>query len=191
MIANRAQPLSRLAFAFDAFVGLGRTLDDRVGHFDKNQPPKLYRNSITGWIKKVANKYGKIVGDVSFIFCDDIKILEINKQFLNHDYYTDVITFDYTEGDVIGGDIFISLETVKSNAKELDSDGRTDLKSINALQDLLIYALQGLSQVAVQARAKGVSDAAVNRFISEGVFSTLTNVDFDPARFQVLINCIL
>ena len=59
---------------------------------------------------------------------------------------------------------------------------------VAALQDLLIYALQGLSQVAVQARAKGVSDAAVNRFISEGVFSTLTNVDFDPARFQVLIN---
>lgn len=59
---------------------------------------------------------------------------------------------------------------------------------VAALQDLLIYALQGLSQVAVQARAKGVSDAAVNRFVSEGVFSTLTNVDFDPARFQVLIS---
>lgn len=59
---------------------------------------------------------------------------------------------------------------------------------VAALQDLLIYALQGLSQVAVQARAKGVSDAAVNRFVSEGVFSTLTNVDFDPARFQILIN---
>ena len=54
------------------------------------EAPKLYRNSITGWIRRVANKYGKIVGDVSFIFCDDIKILEINKQFLNHDYYTDV-----------------------------------------------------------------------------------------------------
>jgi hydroxylamine reductase len=59
---------------------------------------------------------------------------------------------------------------------------------VAALQDLLIFALQGLSQVTAQARAKGVSDPAVNRFINEGVFSTLTNVDFDPARFQVLIN---
>ena len=59
---------------------------------------------------------------------------------------------------------------------------------VAALQDLLIYALQGLSQITVQARAKGISDPAVNRFINEGVFSTLTNVDFDPARFQVLIN---
>lgn len=58
---------------------------------------------------------------------------------------------------------------------------------VAALQDLLIFALRGLSQVAVKARAKGISDAAVNRFISEGVFSTLTNVDFDPARFQELI----
>ena len=58
---------------------------------------------------------------------------------------------------------------------------------VAALQDLLIYALQGLSQVAVQARAKGVNDQTVNRFINEGVFSTLTNVDFDPARFETLI----
>lgn len=58
---------------------------------------------------------------------------------------------------------------------------------VAALQDLLIYALQGLSQVAVQARAKSVSDPETNRFVNEGVFSTLTNVDFDPARFQVLI----
>lgn len=94
------------------------------------EAPKLYRNSITGWIRRVANKYGKIVGDVSFIFCDDIKILEINKQFLNHDYYTDVITFDYTEGDVIGGDIFISLETVESNAKEFLTTFDNELKRV-------------------------------------------------------------
>ena len=94
------------------------------------EAPKLYRNSITGWIRRVTNKYGKIVGDVSFIFCDDIKILEINKQFLNHDYYTDVITFDYTEGDVIGGDIFISLETVESNAKEFLTTFDNELKRV-------------------------------------------------------------
>ena len=94
------------------------------------EAPKLYRNSITDWIRRVANKYGKIDGDVSFIFCDDIKILEINKQFLNHDYYTDVITFDYTEGDVIGGDIFISLETVESNAKEFLTTFDNELKRV-------------------------------------------------------------
>ena len=94
------------------------------------EAPKLYRNSITGWIRRVANKYGKIVGDVSFILCDDIKILEINKQFLNPDYYTDVITFDYTEGDGIGGDIFISLDTVESNAKEFLTTFDNELKRV-------------------------------------------------------------
>ncbi|MBQ3635729.1 MAG: rRNA maturation RNase YbeY [Bacteroidales bacterium] len=71
------------------------------------------------WIKRVVEEqYGKKLGDLSYIFCSDAKILEVNKQYLQHDYYTDIITFDYCEGEVVSGDMFISVETVGSNAEE-------------------------------------------------------------------------
>lgn len=71
------------------------------------------------WIKAVAQSHGKKIGDIAYIFCNDDKILEVNNQYLQHNYFTDIITFDYCEGNVINGDIFISLDTVKSNAEEL------------------------------------------------------------------------
>ena len=80
--------------------------------------PKLSKRETNAWIKTVAAKYGKKVGEVAYIFCDDEKILEVNKEYLQHDYYTDIITFDYCEEDVLNGDIFISLDTVASNAEE-------------------------------------------------------------------------
>ena len=80
--------------------------------------PKIRRRDTSAWIKAVAASYGKRVGDIAYIFCDDEKILEVNRQYLQHDYYTDIITFDYTEDDLISGDIFISLDTVRSNAEE-------------------------------------------------------------------------
>lgn len=80
--------------------------------------PKIKKRSTSAWIKSVAESYGKKVGDIAYIFCDDEKILEVNRQYLQHDYYTDIITFDYTEGNVISGDLFISLDTVRSNSEE-------------------------------------------------------------------------
>ena len=79
--------------------------------------PDIKRRETTAWLRAVAATYGKKIGDIAYIFCDDEKILEVNKQYLNHNYYTDVITFDYTEGNTINGDIFISLDTVKSNSE--------------------------------------------------------------------------
>ena len=80
--------------------------------------PQIRRRDTSAWIKKVATLHGKKVGDIAYIFCDDEKILEVNRQYLQHDYYTDIITFDYSEGDVISGDIFISLDTVRTNAEQ-------------------------------------------------------------------------
>ena len=80
--------------------------------------PQISKSKITSWVKEVAASYGKRCGEISYIFCDDEKILEVNRQFLEHDYYTDIITFDYCEEDVLNGDIFISLDTVASNAEE-------------------------------------------------------------------------
>lgn len=68
------------------------------------------------WIKQVALSYGYRVGELCYIFCNDDKILETNRQYLQHDYYTDIITFDYVEGDILSGDMFISVDTVQSNS---------------------------------------------------------------------------
>lgn len=80
--------------------------------------PSLKRRETTKWIREVAAVHQMKVGDVAYIFCSDEKILEVNKEYLQHDYYTDIITFDYTEDGVVNGDVFISLDTVKSNAEE-------------------------------------------------------------------------
>lgn len=79
--------------------------------------PKIKKRNITAWIKAVAASYGRKVGDVGYMFVDDEKILEVNCEYLGHDYYTDVITFDYDEDDIVSGDIVISLDTVRSNAE--------------------------------------------------------------------------
>lgn len=86
--------------------------------------PKIRRRDTSAWIKAVAASYGKRVGDIAYIFCNDDKILEVNRQYLQHDYYTDIITFDYCDDyaamgrrDTIAGDLFISLDTVRTNAE--------------------------------------------------------------------------
>ena len=79
--------------------------------------PALPQRETSAWVRAVAESYGKRVGEVAYVFCNDEKILEVNRQFLQHDYFSDIITFDYTEGQRIGGDLFISLDTVRSNAE--------------------------------------------------------------------------
>ncbi|MDR1200905.1 MAG: rRNA maturation RNase YbeY [Tannerellaceae bacterium] len=80
--------------------------------------PPIKKRIVSSWIKEVVSLFEKKIGNISYIFCSDEKILEINKQYLNHDYYTDIITFDYAEKDIISGDIFISIDTVKSNSEK-------------------------------------------------------------------------
>ncbi|MBQ0062789.1 MAG: rRNA maturation RNase YbeY [Prevotella sp.] len=80
--------------------------------------PDIKRRLTTSWVRRIAALYGKKVGDVAYIFCNDEKILKVNREYLNHDYYTDIITFDYSEADVISGDIFISVNTVLSNSHD-------------------------------------------------------------------------
>ena len=92
--------------------------------------PPIKRRDTTNWIKEVAAQYGKQVGDISYIFCSDNKILEINKAYLNHDYYTDIITFDYSEEGIISGDIFISLDTIKSNAEQFETSYNDELSRV-------------------------------------------------------------
>lgn len=79
--------------------------------------PALRKRETNEWIRTIASLYDKKCGDIAYIFCSDEKILDVNKEYLQHDYYTDVITFDYTEANRISGDIFISLDTIQSNAE--------------------------------------------------------------------------
>ncbi len=92
--------------------------------------PDIKRRKVATWIKQVAAMYCRKVGDVAYIFCSDEKILEVNKQYLDHDYYTDIITFDYTEKDCISGDIFISLDTVKSNSEKFGTEYDEELHRV-------------------------------------------------------------
>ena len=92
--------------------------------------PHLEKKKLNAWIKDVAATYNQKTGDIAFVFCNDDRILEVNKQYLQHDYFTDIITFDYTEGNRISGDIFISIDTVKSNASEFQQDFLTELHRI-------------------------------------------------------------
>ena len=85
---------------------------------DGTAMPKIRKTDTTAWIKRVAAAHNRRVGEVGYLFVDDEKILEMNRQYLGHDYYTDVITFDYSEGDRLNGDIVISLDTVRSNASQ-------------------------------------------------------------------------
>lgn len=79
--------------------------------------PEISHRETTKWVRAVAASYGKRVGEVAYVFCNDDKILEVNRQYLKHDYFTDIITFDYCEGNMLSGDLFISLDTVRTNAE--------------------------------------------------------------------------
>lgn len=81
--------------------------------------PVLDQRLLDRWIRSVAAEYGFAVGNINYIFCSDERELEVNRQFLGHDYYTDIITFDYSTPTTLNGDIFISLDTVRSNAEQL------------------------------------------------------------------------
>lgn len=83
--------------------------------------PGLDWGRVGEWIKEVARRHERRVGDLTYIFCDDSRILEVNIGYLNHDYFTDIITFDYTIGRLIRGDMFISLDTVATNAEAVGS----------------------------------------------------------------------
>lgn len=101
-------------------------------HFQSEdvEMPALDERKLNRWLRAVAAEYGFGVGNIHYIFCSDERELEVNRQFLVHDYYTDVITFDYTTPSTLNGDIFISLDTVRSNAEELNVPFEQELHRI-------------------------------------------------------------
>lgn len=92
--------------------------------------PPINKKATDEWIRTVAEVHGKKVGEISYLFCSDEQILEVNRQYLQHDYYTDIITFDYSEESIISGDIFISTDTVRSNSDEYKTDYLEELHRV-------------------------------------------------------------
>ena len=106
------------------------------------------------WLRLVAESEIKRIGDISIIFCSDNYILDINQKYLQHDYFTDIITFDYCEGDRLSGDLFISVETVKENSIEYGTDFRDELNRVivHGLLHLIGYDDHTEEEIAVMRK---------------------------------------
>lgn len=102
-----------------------------VKYFNEDVPfPILKKRSTSNWIRETILLEEKIVGDISFVFCSDDYLLEVNKKYLAHDYYTDIITFDYVKDGLISGDIFVSIDRIKENAQEFSTTFENELNRI-------------------------------------------------------------
>ena len=121
---------------------------------DNIEMPALDERKITRWIKAVAADYGFSVGNINYIFCSDERELEVNRQFLGHDYYTDVITFDYSTASTLNGDIFISLDTVRSNA---------EMEGVTFEQELLRILIHGVLHLTGQGDKTPETKAEMTR----------------------------
>lgn len=92
--------------------------------------PDIDMDKTFRWLEAVATSYGKRIATLNYLFCNDEEILEANRKYLHHDYYTDIITFDYSHDDRVGGDIYLSLDTVRSNAQELGVEYDEELRRV-------------------------------------------------------------
>ena len=84
----------------------------------------------SAWIRRVAELHGKQVGNIAYLFCTEDRMLDTNRTYLQHDYYTDIITFDYDEDDIVSGDLVISIDTVKSNAELFGKEYEDELHRV-------------------------------------------------------------
>lgn len=103
-----------------------------IHYFFENVEEISIETNITKWLENLIQTEEKKVGDINYIFCDDDYLLKVNQDFLEHDYYTDIITFDYVKGKIISGDIFVSLQRVKDNSSTLSTDYDEELKRVLA-----------------------------------------------------------
>lgn len=94
------------------------------------QLPDIRKRDTTAWIRRVAATYGKKIGEVGYMFVDDEKILKVNREYLGHDYYTDIITFDYCENNTLNGDLVISLDTIRTNAEKFHKEYDEELHRV-------------------------------------------------------------
>ena len=100
-------------------------------HFEEIQKFPI-ETTLSEWLENLIVSEGKKLGKINYIFCDDEYLLKVNRDFLNHDYYTDIITFDYVKGKTISGDIFVSLPRISENASSLSKNFDEELRRVLA-----------------------------------------------------------
>lgn len=101
-----------------------------IDYIDVNEVPGVNPEFLFQWYSNVVRNYSLELGDVAVVFCSDEHLLDMNKQYLDHDYYTDIITFDYTEDNVVSGDLFISVDRVSENASDLNVEFTDELHRV-------------------------------------------------------------
>ncbi len=99
-------------------------------NYEEVSENQIDENIIKSWIGKVITDYNSFLGSITYIFCNDDYILNINNQYLNHNYYTDIITFDYCDGNTVSGDLFISIDTVLSNSIKFNTLFQEELNRV-------------------------------------------------------------
>ena len=137
-------------------------------HSEGVKPKTPSKRLLKAWIKEFVSNHDKKVGELAFIFCDDEKILEVNQKFLQHDYYTDIITFDYCEDNLISGDIYISVERVQENAIDHQVDYNTELLRVIAHGVLHLIGFQD-KEVKLKAEMTKNEDLCISLFFSKFV----------------------
>lgn len=131
--------------------------------------PPIRRAIVRTWLRELAATHKRRIGTLSYLFCNDEQILVANRDYLQHDYYTDIITFDTSEGEVISGDMLISLDTVKSNAEGLGIDEAEELHRVMA-HGVLHLCGYGDKTEAEANRMRSLEDAAL-----EGLYRLLAD----------------
>ena len=101
-------------------------------HFFYENTEEKTEESIKNWIEEIIHSEGKKLGEINYIFCDDDYLLKVNQDYLDHDYYTDIITFDYVKGKTISGDIFVSLPRILDNASTLSQNFESEFNRVLA-----------------------------------------------------------
>ncbi len=119
--------------------------------------PPFHRRDTSAWIRRVATSYGKRVGEVGYLFVCDDKMLQLNRTYLNHDFYTDIITFDYTEGNTLNADIIISVDTIRSNAEKYHRSLDEELHRV------VIHGILHLCGLKDKGRARSTMEQAEDK----------------------------
>ena len=127
------------------------------------QMPQLDFNKIELWVNQIVKNHQKQTGDINYIFCSDEYLLEINKKYLNHDYFTDIVSFNYCEGNIVSGDIFISLDRVGENAIEFQT---LDTEMLRVLIHGVLHLIGLDDQTTAEKQIMRLAeDTAIQKFI--------------------------